>query len=70
MKTFYLLTGSVFSFVYLFAGLMIFTGRLNFGMEDANKRMAIGAAVFAYGIFRVVMFYRRLRSYRNNDENQ
>ncbi|HTB31125.1 MAG TPA: hypothetical protein VK808_03815 [Bacteroidia bacterium] len=67
MKTFYLLTGSVFSFIYLFAGIMLITGKLDFGLEP-NTRLAFGSAICAYGLFRVYMFYRRLRSYRN-DEN-
>jgi hypothetical protein len=68
MKTFYILTGSVFSFVYLFAGLMLITGKLNFGLENST-RIAWGSAICAYGLFRIYMFYRRIRSGRN-DENQ
>ena len=67
MKTFYLLTGSVFSFVYIFAGIALISGRLNFGL-DPNTRLAMGSAIFAYGLFRVYMFFRRIRSTRDGNE--
>jgi len=66
MKNFYLLTGSVFSFVYIFAGIGITSGKLNFGLEQ-NSRFAIGGAIFAYGLFRLFMFYRRIRSARDDE---
>jgi len=67
MKNFYLLTGSVMSFVYIFAGIMLMSGKLNFDLQP-GMRVAIGSAIFAYGIFRLYMFYRRIRSQRD-DEN-
>jgi hypothetical protein len=67
MKNFYILTGSVFSFVYIFAGMMIITDRLDFGIPP-NYRIGIGAGISAYGVFRVFMFYRRIRAGRD-DEN-
>jgi len=68
MKTFYLLTGSVFSFVWLFTGVLLLTDKFDFGLER-NTRIIFGSIICMYGLFRIYMFYRRLRSYRNNDEN-
>ncbi len=68
MKSFYLLTGSVFSFVYVFAGIALISDKLNFGL-DPNMRLAMGSAIFAYGIFRVYMFYRKIRAGREDENN-
>ncbi len=67
MRQFYILTGSVFSFLYVLVGLMILTGKLNFDLEPTTK-IIIGTGICAYGLFRVYMFYKRIRSQRE-DEN-
>jgi hypothetical protein len=68
MKNFYILTGSVFSFVYILGGIMVLTGKLDFGINP-NYRIGIGSGILVYGLFRVFMFYQRIRSNRKN-ENQ
>jgi hypothetical protein len=69
MNKFYILTGSVFSFVYVLAGILLILGKLNFDFQP-NVRIALGSGICAYGIFRVYMFYRRMRAAREEDENQ
>jgi hypothetical protein len=66
MKRFYLLTGSVFSFVYLVAGIAFLTGKLDFGLSN-NTRIATGCVLIAYGAFRVFMFYKRIRNSGTNE---
>lgn len=66
MKNFYLLTGSVFSFIYLVGGVLLLTGVLTFDMQP-NTRLAIGSALAAYGTFRVYIFYRKIRAARENE---
>src|ERR1700691_1163824 len=56
MKQFYILTGSVFSFLYVLVGLMILTGKLNFDFQPTTK-IIVGTGISAYGLFRVYMFY-------------
>jgi hypothetical protein len=68
MKSFYLLTGSVMSFVYIFAGIMLMSGKLNFDLQP-NTRIALGSGIFAYGLFRIYMFYRRIKSQGDEENN-
>lgn len=67
MKSVYLLSGSVFSFVYVFAGIAFISGKLNFGF-DANTRVLLGCAILLYGVFRIYMFYRKIRSARGDEK--
>jgi hypothetical protein len=68
MKRFYLLTGAIFSFVYLAIGMLVLTGKFTFGIESRNFQIGFGAAIMAYGVFRLYMFYWNLRN-SGNDEN-
>ena len=68
MKNFYLLTGSVFSFVYIFAGIAILSKKLDFGLQP-TLRIIVGSGIFAYGLFRLYMFYRRIRAGREDENN-
>jgi uncharacterized membrane protein len=68
MKNFYLLTGSVFSFVYIFAGIAVLSQKLDFGLQP-SFRIVIGSGILAYGLFRLYMFYRRIRAGREDENN-
>lgn len=68
MKSFYNLTGSVMSFFYIFAGIAFLSGKLNFGFQP-SVRILIGSGIFAYGIFRIFIFYKRIRSGREDENN-
>jgi hypothetical protein len=63
LQKFYLLIGSIFSVFYIFAGIMFLTGLVTFGL-DYQPRMLFGTGIFAYGIFRVYMFYKRYKRMR------
>lgn len=66
MKSFYLLTGSVFSFVYLICGILMLIDKFPFHFEP-DTRIGIGCVLVAYGSFRIYIFYNRIRSNRENE---
>jgi hypothetical protein len=66
LQKFYFVIGSVFSAFYIFAGIMFLTGLVTFGI-DYNARMLFGTGIFAYGIFRIFMFYKRYKRMRGEE---
>ncbi|HTB08095.1 MAG TPA: hypothetical protein VK806_14185 [Bacteroidia bacterium] len=66
LQKFYILIGSIFSVFYVFVGIMFLTGLVTFGLEY-QARMLFGIGIFAYGIFRVFMFYKRYKRMREGE---
>ena len=61
MQKAYLIIGGTFSVFYVVVGLLLCTGRLTLGMES-SMRFLVGAGIFAYGIFRAFVFYKRYKA--------
>jgi hypothetical protein len=61
MQKAYLFIGGTFSVFYVVVGLLLCTGRLTLGMES-SMRFLVGAGIFAYGVFRAFVFYRRYKA--------
>jgi hypothetical protein len=67
MQKAYLIIGGTFSVFYVVVGLLLCTGRLTLGMES-SMRFLVGAGIFAYGIFRAFVFYKRYKASKEDQQ--
>ncbi|MGP8216543.1 MAG: hypothetical protein ACLQQ4_13325 [Bacteroidia bacterium] len=56
--------GGIFSFFYILFGALMIMGKITlFDLEPVNRKL-LGAAVLAYGVFRLYLFFRRYKQMR------